>query len=109
MTREERLAANEALFRDVNERIKAIGDRFQTQALDIVCECVKKDCTLTLSLSHDEYERLRSSGTHFAVVPGHEQPEIEVVVEKLKKHFVVEKVGAGADVAERLDPRRTEN
>jgi nitrate reductase alpha subunit len=105
MTREERLAANEALFREVNERIKAIVDQFQTQALDIVCECVKDDCALTISLSNGEYDQLRSSGTHFAVVPGHEEPEIEVVVQRQKNYFVVEKVGVAAQVAEQLDRR----
>ena len=106
MTREERLAANEALFREVNERIKALGDQFQTQVLDIVCECVKDDCALTISLGNDEYDRLRSSGTHFAVVPGHEQPDIEVVVQRQKNYVVVEKVGVGAQVAEELNPRK---
>lgn len=106
MTREERLAANETLFRDVNERIKAIGDQFQTEALDIVCECANDDCTLTVSLSNEEYEQLRSSGTHFAVVPGHEFLDIEVVVDRRKTHFVVEKVGVGAELAEQRDPRQ---
>jgi hypothetical protein len=105
VTREARLAANEALFRDVNERIKSLGDQFQAQVLDIVCECVKDDCALTISLSTAEYERLRSSGKHFVVVPGHEQPDVEVVIERLKNHAVVEKVGVGAEVAEQLDPR----
>jgi hypothetical protein len=105
VTRDARLAANEALFRDVNERIKSLGDQFQTRVLDIVCECVNDDCALTISLSTAEYERLRSSGKRFVVVPGHEQPDVEVVIERLKSHAVVEKVGVGAEVAEQLDPR----
>lgn len=104
MTREERLAANEALFREVNERIKALGDRFQAQTLDVICECVKNDCTLTVRLDNEDYERVRSSGKRFVVVPGHEDLDVEVVVERRKGHRVVEKIGAGAEVAERLDP-----
>lgn len=105
MTREERLARNEALFRDINERISAIGDRFGTEALDIVCECVNTDCARSLALSRADYERLRSSGKHFAVAPGHEQPDVERVLENHKNFLVVEKLGAGAQVAEQLDPR----
>ena len=105
MPREERLARNEALFRNINERISAIGERFNTEALDIVCECVNADCARSLALSHADYERLRSSGKHFAVFPSHEQPDVERVIENHKNYLVVEKLGAGAQVAEQLDPR----
>lgn len=105
MTREERLARNEALFREINERISAIGERLGSESLDIVCECVNDDCTQALTLRHSDYERLRSSSTHFAVVPGHEQPDLERVTERHGSYDVVEKVGVGAEVAEKLDPR----
>jgi hypothetical protein len=105
VTREERLARNEALFREINERISEMGERFSTEALDIVCECANDECAKALALSHADYERLRSSGKRFAVAPGHENLEVERVLERHAGYLVVEKVGAGAQVAEQLDPR----
>lgn len=105
MTREERLARNEALFREINERISAIGQRFGTETLDVVCECANDDCTQALGLTHADYEQLRSSGRLFAVAPGHEHLEVETVVQTHTTYVVVEKHGAGARVAEQLDPR----
>jgi hypothetical protein len=38
-----------------------------------------------------EYEAIRAHSTHFGVVPQHEQPEIESVIERHPSYFVVEK------------------
>ena len=45
------------------------------------------------------YQELRSAAARFAVVPGHENPAIEVVVEGHDAYLVVEKFGAGAALA----------
>jgi hypothetical protein len=104
-SREERLAANEALFREVNERVSDIGERFGLDTLHVVCECVKSDCTEGFEMTTGDYEALRSSGTTFAVVPEHEQLDVEKVVGRHDSYLIVEKIGAGAQVAEDLDPR----
>jgi hypothetical protein len=53
-----------------------------------------------------EYEAIRAESTHFAVVPQHEQPEIEVVIERHPTYFVVEKREPDAqEVARETDPR----
>ena len=102
--REERLAANEALFREVNERINELGDRYGFESVSIVCECANDDCTHSFELTRRDYGDLRSSGTRFAVVPGHETPDVETVVSRHDSYVVIEKVGLGAYVAEHLDP-----
>src|SRR2546426_243641 len=40
-SREERIGLNEAVFREVNERIENLAETFDlnTQALDLICEC----------------------------------------------------------------------
>ena len=38
-----------------------------------------------------EYEAIRAHPTHFGVVPQHEQPEIETVIERRPTYFVAEK------------------
>ena len=108
--REERLAKNEVVFRDVNERIEkmsvahlqALRDR---RDLGFLCECSNVDCTLRLSLTLAEYEQARGDATQFVVAPGHDLPEIEVVVFACDEYEVVRKVGAAATVAEERDPR----
>jgi hypothetical protein len=41
----------------------------------------------------------------FVVHPGHEDPSIEVVVERYTAYFVIEKQGEAGDVARITDPR----
>ena len=100
-----RQAMNEALFRDVNERIREISDTFgqKDATYDFLCECSDPSCAKKVVLTRAEYERVRSDSTRFVVAKGHALPEIEAVVESAKDHVVVEKEGAAADVAIHLD------
>jgi hypothetical protein len=106
-SREERVAKNEALFREVNERIKRMNEHLDTRnEADFICECGDADCTQPVSLTLAEYEDVRSRGTHFAVVPGHVAPDIERVVAHYSRFAVVEKTEArAAGIAVREDPR----
>ena len=106
MNREERVAQNEILFRQVNERILEIeGDRWRVDPVDFMCECGNMGCTRVIQLSVDDYERLRSDPAHFGVIPGHELPDVEEVVERHETYFVVEKAGEARQRAELADPR----
>jgi hypothetical protein len=106
--RAERVAKNEILFRQVNERILQIeGDRWRVDPVDFMCECGDITCMRAVQLSLKDYERLRSEPTHFGVIPGHELPDVERVVEQHEHYFVVEKEGeALRQQAEVADPRR---
>jgi uncharacterized Zn finger protein (UPF0148 family) len=103
----ERIAKNESLFREVNERIKATAaaSRFPDEVTGFVCECGRKDCTDTISLAPGDYESLRAEAAHFAVLPGHVVKDAERVVEDMGAYFVVEKIGEGRVIAEERDPR----
>lgn len=101
--RARRIGKNEALFREVNERIEeiAVGDR-----ADFLCECADPSCTQPISLTLEAYAELRSDANLFVIVPGHEEPEVEEVVERLDGYVVVKKrEGVPADVARSTDPR----
>ena len=102
---EKRLAMNEVLFRDVNERIREISDTFgqKDATYNFLCECSDPMCAEKVVLTRAEYEHVRAESTRFVVVKGHAMPEIESVVEQAKDHVVVEKEGAAADVAVHLD------
>jgi hypothetical protein len=96
-------ARNQALWREVNERIRVVAET--SAAVQFLCECASLDCTEVLNLSIAEYERIRSSPARFPIVPGHEYPEFERIVEENKEYVVVEKFGEAAEVAKTLDPR----
>jgi len=90
----ERLARNEQLFRDVNERIAGVGSLLgpSPDPLAFVCECAEIDCTEQLVLTLDEYRDLRSRDRCYVVKPGHEGgPEVERVVEERGHYLVVRK------------------
>jgi hypothetical protein len=109
VSREERIGLNETVFRQVNERIEALAETFQlgSQSLDLVCECGDASCVQRISMTHAEYEQLRSEPHQFAVYPGHEAPDIEEVVERREGYVIVRKdEGAPELIAERTDPRK---
>jgi hypothetical protein len=107
-SREERIGLNEAVFREVNERIKSLAETFElkTQPLDLICECGDGGCVERLVITRSEYEELRSDAHQFAVHPGHEDPDVETVVARRKGYDVVRKTkGVPERIAEQTDPR----
>lgn len=105
MTHVERAAANEAVFREVNERITDITLAQEGRRAAVLCECSDPSCTATIDIHLDEYEAVRRGATRFALVEGHDDPTIERVVERTDRFIVVEKTGEGADVVRERDPR----
>ena len=106
--REERVGRNEALFRQVNERLKEIGENFSlvSESADFVCECGTAACAEPIRLPLTEYERIRSEPELFFVVPGHELSDVESVVETNEGYDVVRKhEGTPAQFARETDPR----
>lgn len=89
--RDDRLVRNEALFRQVNERLKELGESFSVVAerADFVCECSDERCAQHISLTLEEYERVRSDATHFVVIKGHELPRIETIAYELADGLLV--------------------
>ncbi|MGI9113161.1 MAG: hypothetical protein ACR2GT_13365 [Gaiellaceae bacterium] len=104
---EERLARNETLFRELNERINEVAGTLgaDDHRYEFVCECSDSHCTERLVLDRREYEYVRSDGTRFVLAHGHVTAEIEHVVERSDDHLVIEKDGVAAEVAIKLDPR----
>jgi hypothetical protein len=107
---QERAAQNQALFREVNERLGEItGTLNATLArAEWVCECANTGCSEPLEMSLDEYQALRQHGARFAVAcdPKHVFAEVERVIERTDRYWVVEKIERAARVAVELDPRR---
>jgi hypothetical protein len=106
-TRQQRVAKNEALFRQVNERIEEINEQLDPSGLsDFLCECGDDDCTTPISLTLAEYEQVRSVPTHFAIAHGHEVLDVERVVATMERFAVVEKFAGQAErIGVETDPR----
>jgi hypothetical protein len=108
---EERLAQNEALFREVNERVVEVATHFievetKSEAVEFTCECGRRDCAEPIAMTVAEYQAIRAEPTRFAVLPAHELPEVESVVERHSTYVVVEKRDPDAqEIARETDPR----
>jgi hypothetical protein len=108
---ERRRARNEALFREVNERIVELEtglggyDRDDSLLIGFVCECPREDCGETLEVTRGQYEAVRENPRRFLVLPGHEDRDIAHVVERYTGYLVVEKSGDAGQVAVEQDPR----
>src|SRR3954447_7780006 len=89
---EERIARNEATFRRINEDIERGRDADDdTTLVGFVCECGSADCGRLMELTPAEYEQIRTDPCQFAIVPGHEIPDVEHVVERNDRYAVVRK------------------
>jgi hypothetical protein len=103
---QERLGANESVFREINEAIERgqwPGD--EAHEVGFRCECARLGCNRMLELPVSAYEKVRAHPRRFIIVPGHQVPDIETVVEEFSGYAVVEKRGAAGERAERSDPR----
>jgi hypothetical protein len=102
-----RLGKNEVILRDLNERLQAHDSSPTERFSEWVCECADMSCMKPVELSIEEYEMVRAGPTRFVVAPGDEHVirDIERVVQREERYWIVEKVGVAAEVSEKLDPR----
>ena len=110
MTRERRKGANEAWFREVNERLedRAVDKGPASDSFEIVCECAREECTQRIAISFADYEAVRGSATRFVVLNGHIDQSCERVVSSTPAYDVVEKFGDAGEVAQIENPRNGE-
>ena len=79
--RQQRAGAGEATMRDVNESIERgrwPGD--EDTPVGFRCECARVGRNRLVELTVRQYEHIRSHPRRFVVVPGHELPDVEMVV-----------------------------
>src|SRR5436190_4210701 len=103
----ERVARNDATFREANERIHEAAQEYELQGpMPFICECAEATCTTIVRVTLPGYAEVRANPVRFIVAAGHELPDtdIEQVVERRGGYFGIEKVGRAADIAADLDP-----
>jgi hypothetical protein len=103
--REKRLAMNEALFREMNERVE---ERVEASSGDqagfaILCECADLDCTQRITLTPAEYELTHADSAQFTIAPGHRAVDVEEVVSRNERFEVVRKRGLAGAIADDFD------
>jgi hypothetical protein len=104
-----KMGRNELLFRQVNERLRELGEGFSVVAerADFVCECADERCMEPIQLTLGDYERVRSDPRWFVVIRGHERPEVEFTAWDIgERILVVQKTDEVGDAAIAEDPRQ---
>jgi hypothetical protein len=103
-----RVGRNEVVFRQVNERLRELGEGFSLVAehAEFVCECGDPNCTDHVQMTLGAYEEVRSDPKRFFLIPGHEELEFERIIEEKDGYVIVEKLSGGpAGIAIRDNPR----
>lgn len=101
-----RLAENELAFRQPNEKTIQGMERLQELAkeddqlsvlpisdmeLQFYCECSDENCRQRIKLGIEDYRVIHEHRSRFLVVPGHDIPEVEKVIESKPDYAIVEK------------------
>jgi hypothetical protein len=96
-----RKARNEIVLRRLNERIEDHHLSAQPAVAGWVCECADETCAQPVEMSIAEYEAVRAEPTHFLVAPSdeHVSGDIEYVVRREPRYWVVAKKGVGAEMS----------
>lgn len=104
---QDRVAKNEALFRQVNDGIRDLADDDlrSHDEYDFLCECGDGDCLQAVAMRPDQYELVRSNPIQFAVARGHENGGVERVIAEHDGFVVVEKLAGEQEIARASDPR----
>ena len=101
-----RAAANQATIRDINEGIeRGQWPREEDSPVGIRCECARLGCNRPIELSVHEYEKIRANPRRFVLLPGHELPGSDTVIETRPGYIIVEKRDEAGEVAEEHNPR----
>jgi hypothetical protein len=106
MTSVRRNALNQALFREVNERIRGIAeDDRSSRELAIICECGNTGCAAALTITVGAYEAVRSNPVLFVVAPEHDDPTVESVIAAHGDYVIVRNEGLASEIARSTSTR----
>jgi hypothetical protein len=92
--RDEHLGRNETVFRELNERLASLANKFSwgpDEVFDLICECDDAHCVERIRLTRSEYETVRAVPSHFAVFPAHVKAGSERVVSSHETYDIVAK------------------
>jgi hypothetical protein len=86
--RDERIVRTEELYKQLNESIAAMLDGGAPRFL---CECGNPLCNVTIGLDPHALQMLHARPGLYAIVPGHEIPDLETVIHRADGVAIVRK------------------
>lgn len=93
-----RLRENEELMEELNRRMKRRLEEIRAEdgddpdaPFDFFCECSDIDCRLRIGIRPDRYATIHRDSEQFIVLPGHEIPAVERVVDQEDGYLIVRK------------------
>jgi hypothetical protein len=96
------------MYRAANREIERVsaesGERPQDR-LTFICECGQDGCSQTVDLTIAEYEDAHAQRDRFVITPGHEDEQLEGVVERNERYLVVDKFGEAERITETAERR----
>jgi hypothetical protein len=111
--REDRIARNEVLYRELNERVNALAEDLNARGVveaeevgEYFCECGHDDCMEKIRMTRAEYEAVRASPTRFAIKPDHLIAGVERIVSQNERFAVIEKLVGEPELVLEHNPRR---
>ena len=93
-TRLGRAEKNEQAVKDYNERRAAQEEASavpEDEPVPFACECDDPECHKAIEVPLGEYERAVEPVDRFIVAPGHEDPDVEAIVERRANYLIVSK------------------
>lgn len=121
---EKRMAENEVIFRQYNEKIQQGFDNlnelatqtgqtdhsyYEDDSLHFLCECSDENCRLRVQLRPSRYNEIHERRDHFVIVCGHETQSIEKVIGKETDFCIVEKFKKPPESASKLNKTDAQN
>jgi catechol 2,3-dioxygenase-like lactoylglutathione lyase family enzyme len=96
-----RKVRNEVLARGLNEKLESLVEQAEPEpvghhAVDFFCECSAAACTDRIRLTVACYDAIHEQRQDYIVRPGHQDREVERVVESEPGYLVVRKLDRGS-------------
>ena len=98
--RARRMRQNEELMEELNRRMERMleeirEDEEETDAdapIAFLCECSHVDCRERVHLEPSVFDRIHKDPDVFILVPGHEIPDVERIVDQMGDFLIVRKL-----------------
>lgn len=94
-----RALENEQFLGDINERLRVTLEEVREEADEdpdayfrFFCECSDLDCRLRLEVRPSRLKAVHAVDGRFVVLPGHEMPSVERIVDQEDGYLIVQKL-----------------
>jgi hypothetical protein len=102
---------NEQVIKDINTTKDIASEHGQTEyaegledlSLLFYCECYDENCHDRIPLTPKQYEENHQNKSQFIILPGHQLPEVERVMQNSGYYMVVEKFIEPPKTAKKLN------